>query len=69
MNCAELNHMQQNFAALLSASSRQEDVTRHAAEKGQDITEHLTVQQWIEKQKELVATALSSHVKQHGCAN
>jgi hypothetical protein len=64
-----LERLQGNFAAVIVAEQTQEIITKEAAEKGEDLSKHMTMEQWLKEQESDLAKALSKHVKDHGCAN
>jgi len=69
LNCNQLDRLQNNFAAILVAAEKHKDVTKEAAEKGEDLAEHLSIEQWLKQQEKSVAGDLAKHVREHGCAN
>jgi len=70
MTCSQLRYLQQNFAALLAAADRQEELERLGIVLTDD-KEAVKAFREEELQERLMAAGakLGAHVQEHGCAN
>jgi cell fate (sporulation/competence/biofilm development) regulator YlbF (YheA/YmcA/DUF963 family) len=69
MICSQLQHLQQNFAALLAASDEQEHLERLGMALADDQEAVKAFREELQKRLTAVGSRLAAHVQEHGCAN
>jgi hypothetical protein len=69
MTCSQLQYLQQNFAALLAASDRQEELERMGIALAHDKEAVRAFREELQKRLTAAGAELGAHVHEHGCAN
>jgi len=69
MTCSQLQHLQQNFAALLAASDQQEELERLGVALTDDKEAVRALREELQKRLMAAGARLGAHVHEHGCAN
>ena len=69
MVCEQLQYLQQNFAALLAASDRQEELARLGMVLTDDKEAIKAFREELQRRLTAAGARLGAHVQEHGCAN
>jgi hypothetical protein len=69
MLCNQLQQLQHNFAALLIASERQDDLERQGMVPVEDTEAVKAFREELERRLLALGSQLAAHVREHGCAN
>jgi len=69
MVCEQLQYLQQNFAALLAASDRQEELARLGMVLTDDKEAVKAFREELQRRLTAAGARLGAHVQEHGCAN
>jgi len=69
MTCSQLQYLQQNFAALLAVSDRQEELERLGMILTDDKAAVKAFREELQKRLMAAGARLGAHVQEHGCAN
>ena len=69
MTCSQLQYLQQNFAALLAASDRQEELERLGMVLTNDKEAVKAFREELQQRLTAAGAKLGAHVQEHGCAN
>ena len=69
MVCEQLQYLQQNIAALLAASDRQEELARLGMVLTDDKEAVKAFREELQRRLTAAGARLGAHVQEHGCAN
>jgi len=69
MICSQLQYLQQNFAALLAVSDRQEELERLGMVLTDDKEAVKAFREELQKRLTAAGAKLGAHAQEHGCAN
>jgi hypothetical protein len=69
MTCIQLQDLQQNFAALVMAAERQDELERMGMVRVEDRDAVKLFRQELQKRMTALGAQLSEHIQQHNCAN
>jgi len=69
MVCEQLQYLQQNFAALLAASDRQEELAGLGMVLTDDKEAVKAFREELQRRLTAAGARLGAHVQEHGCAN